>query len=54
MPNKKTVPIHVTGVSEATHAAVKQAAAKRRISINNLWLKIIYSGCKRLKIEIEV
>jgi hypothetical protein len=53
MSDKKTVSMHVKGVPVETHKAIKIEAAKRNILMNDLILKVLQSGTKRLKIVTE-
>lgn len=47
---KNTVAMHISGVPVDTRYAIKVEAAKRGISMNELLLKVLQSGAKRMKI----
>jgi hypothetical protein len=53
MEKENTVNIHITGVSKKTHTDIKIAAVTRGITLNELLVKCLESGRKRLKIGIE-
>jgi hypothetical protein len=50
MESDKKKAIHVKGIEFDTWKAIKNAAMDRGITANDLWLKVIQSGAKRLKI----
>jgi hypothetical protein len=50
MDNQDTLAIHVKGVNRKTHAAIKGEAARRNIKQEVLYVKVIESGARRLKI----
>lgn len=53
MENKNKKAIHITSVDYNLWMAVKNEAMKRGIKANAMWIKILQSGAKRLKIAIE-
>jgi hypothetical protein len=53
MENRKKKAVHVTGLDVDLWKAIKKAALDRGVTANQLYLKIIQSGTKRLRIVTE-
>ncbi len=50
MNGKNTTGTNIKGIDKDLHTAIKVEAIARGMRINDLYLKIIQSGAKRLKI----
>jgi hypothetical protein len=50
MSDKNTVGTNVKGIDKDLHNAIKVEAIARNITVNDLYLKVVQSGAKRLKI----
>lgn len=50
MGAKKTIATTLKGIDKELHNSIKREAIKRDVRINDLYLKIVSSGAKRLGI----
>lgn len=53
MGTDKTIDTNVKGVDFELHKAIKNRAMDKGITANDVYLKIIKSGAKRLKIDTK-